>query len=260
MYANKQYLQKFNIEPIFISSANEQIEIEHFKHLKVNVEEKYNNLYKKIYLAFKEVYNNFNFDYICKIDDDTVFNIKNYNSTLIDTYDYIGRIIKSYSSQITLSYNLFMMNRKINLIPSLFDKEFKFASGDCYFLSKKAIRILLEQENVINALNFELICEDQLFGYLLNNKDILINNIIESNSFIENNLLQVTKDWMSCHPVNETVFNFFINKSSIEQIELFKKYQTINLNSRIAYFSKLENEIKKTVVDFFNSKKNIGLG
>ena len=65
---------------------------------------------------------------------------------------------------------------------------------------------------------------------------------------------------MSCHPVNETVFNFFINKSSLEQIELFKKYQTINLNSRIAYFSKLENEIKKTVVNFFNSKKNIGLG
>jgi len=80
----KSLLIHKNIVPIFLY-GNTIIETEiPYDTIKVDVEEKYTNLYKKLYLGYKHIYEHYNFEYIIKIDDDTFLNI--------DLINNIGRL------------------------------------------------------------------------------------------------------------------------------------------------------------------------
>lgn len=258
---NSSLLEKFNIHPIFITSQDDDLELNEFEVLKVNVIDKYTNLYQKIFLSFDKLKDR-EFDFICKIDDDTLINLDKFNLNLILGFDYIGRTSNNFTgSHITINFNMFMIDNKIDFYPSkYFKKPFKFCSGDCYFLSKKALSILLEKKDFLNNLDNEIVCEDQLIGYLLDNEDIKINDITETSRVITENSLQVTKDFFTIHPVNEKIFKSLIDLDFNSQINILEKNKFSNHSLRLAYLSNLQSRIKQEVINFYNENKLIGLG
>jgi len=262
----KNDLSNKNITPIFVTSVDDDLTLSNYEVIKLDIKDKYTDLYRKLFYAYEYILNKFNFDFICKIDDDTVINFDKLDIKSLIGYDYIGRMVNYKEiSSITININLFLKEHTFSFNPTNYYKnDFVFASGDCYFLSKKAIlRILSKKniisENIISETNKDIIAEDQLFGYMLNDEDIKKNNILNTSEFIAKHSLQVTKDWLSIHPVNESLYTNLIGKSVEEQQDILGK-SIINYKLRLLYLKKLEKLIKHAVISFYNEHKTIGLG
>lgn len=258
---NSSFLSKHNIHPIFVTSKSDDLVLNEFKVLKLDLEDKYTNLYKKIFSMF-DVLNKEEFDFLCKIDDDTFINFNEFNYEYLKNFDYIGRVANSFTgSHITINFNMFMINNKIDFYPSkYFNKPFKFCSGDCYFLSKKAINLINSKNQFLNNLEAEIVCEDQLVGFLLDKEDILIKDITESSLDISKNSLQITKNFFSIHPINEKIFKNLITLNKEDQMKFLEKNKFSNHSIRLAYLHKLQDKIKQEVINFYNETKLIGLG
>jgi len=258
---HKFILNQLNITPIFLTNIDDDLELKEYEVVKANIEDKYTNLYKKIFFSFENLQNR-EFDYLCKIDDDTIFNFKNFKHNILEGYDYIGRVANNFTgSHITIKFNMFMIDNKIDFYPSeFFKKPFKFCSGDCYFLSKKAVNMLYNKKEFLQNLKDDIVCEDQLVGYLLDGEDIKVNNIIESSKTIQDNSLQVTRDFLTIHPINERIFKNLILLDKEEQIKIIENSKFSNYNLRLAYLTKLQSKIKQEVINFYNENKLIGLG
>lgn len=255
----QRLLSRHNFTPIFlISDPNNIVNFRGYRSINlINYDEKYTNLYKKIFQGLKLI--DIEYDYVCKVDDDTLLNFNSYSDDIVKDYDYIGRIMDTFTHQ-TININLFMLVKTIQLHPDIYNKDFKFASGDCYFLSKKAVKYILDAEDFIYSLKYDRICEDQLFGYILSTKDIKYNNIILENKIITDNCLQITKNYFSIHPINEILFHKLIGKTAEQQLNIITQNNLLNLGLRKKYLEELENKIRQTVLDFVNSKKLTGLG
>jgi hypothetical protein len=258
----KNALIEHQITPIFVLGKNESFTYSNYNFINVDVEEKYTNLYKKIFLAFKKIFNDYDFEYICKVDDDTFLNLNMFNFNEICDADYIGRIIPNLNfPDIDINLNKFLIKSKINIYLSFLSKHtFQFATGDCYFLSRRSVKAILKNEHILNEYKDDLICEDQLFGYLLKNESLKVKDINETSVFIRHHCLQVTKQWFSIHPIHTNLYAQLINTPLIKQQELIEKNNIINYKSRLSYFLDLQKDIKKVVEDFFNKDKQIGLG
>jgi len=226
----------------------------------LDAEERYTNLYKKIFMMLQKA-STLDYDYIIKIDDDTLFNFTEYNTEMLDG-DYIGRMHESYSqNKIDITLPMYNIKKTIQLYPSIFNSEFSFATGDCYILSKKAVDIICAKSSVLNTCKeSEYICEDQLIGYILKDESLIRKDITLQNEDIETNVLQITEKYMSIHPVHTALFSELSLLKPKQQAQKLIDSKRINFLYRKSLLNKLENDIKKLLLDFANSKKTMGLG
>jgi len=258
----KEKLSVHQIFPIFVLGKNEPFPNTDYKFINVDVKEEYTNLYKKIFLALKNIYSNYNFEYICKVDDDTFLNLDLIDFKELDGADYIGRIISNLNfPDIDININKFLIKSKIEIFLSFLSKQtFQFATGDCYFLSKRSVEAILKNEHLLNKFDDNIICEDQLFGYFLNNEPIKVKNINLISEFTQQHCLQVTKRWFSIHPIHTNLYTRLIGLTVDEQQKVLEEHNLINYKSRLLYFIDLQKDIKEVVERFFNKNKQIGLG
>ena len=112
----------------------------------------------------------------------------------------------------------------------------------------------------INKFDDNIICEDQLFGYFLNNEPIKVKNINLISEFTQQHCLQVTKRWFSIHPIHTNLYTRLIGLTVDEQQKVLEEHNLINYKSRLLYFIDLQKDIKEVVERFFNKNKQIGLG
>jgi len=254
-------MEKAGFEPLFVvGTPCNTIDFEGFNHIKVDVEEKYTNHYLKLFESFKQIMN-MPFDYICKADDDTYLDFSRFNPTMIQGYDYAGRLLDNDpTAAITVIMNIFMLQKELNFFPPFFKEQFKFPTGDCYFLSKKAISYILTQEKILESCENRYVLEDKLYGYILDKSSFKSNNINVYDDFAKNNLMQITTNYFSIHPVSNIIYTKLLGKTIKEQQQIINENKMINLSSRLAYINTLEEKIKQAVMDFSNSKKSIGLG
>lgn len=254
--------------PVFVFGKGGDTSDIPFETLVVDSEEKYTHLYMKMFKAYKAIHEKYDYDFICKIDDDTKITTECLKPEWLKGKDYIGRMFSGNSQfSVTFDFDWYEIHKKMDLVPPFYEGvDFQFATGDCYFLSKKAVQHILDSEKVLYSheglLSFDGICsaEDRLFGYILHGKDVVLNDIKLIDPVIEENRLQVTEDYFSMHPIHNTLFSSLIGVKIKEQFEIVCKNQTINLLRRRAYIQELENKVKGAINDFLNSKRSIGLG
>jgi len=237
-----------------------------FESLIVNVKEEYTSLYKKLFAGYKELYSR-DFDFICKIDDDTKINVERFDKNLVEGTDYVGRIFNGggeWSAKITIDLDLLDIHHTIYNGADFVTTPFKFATGDCYFLSKKAVKYIIDQEEIIktNEEKYDFkIREDGFFGYLLNNKDVIVKDINCITSLTTENKLQVTQNYFSIHPINEVLFSQLIGINADEQMKIIDNNKLLNLVKRKIYLNALESKIKQVIYEFLNDNtKTMGLG
>jgi len=130
----------------------------------------YESLPKKVYLMMKWVYmNKPNVKYIVKADDDVFFNFDMFEEycryVANNDIDYAGEAVnhKSYISKSHFGKceDEILSKTPIN-VPSS-----HFCGGPCYIVSRKAVRLILE--NFLKECN---IYEDQSIGHYLNKRNI----------------------------------------------------------------------------------------
>lgn len=232
--------------------------------LTVDVEEKYNKLYLKLLAAYKDINEKYSFDFICKIDDDTKLNFENFDPTCVEGKDYVGSSFPVRSTMaVRLDFDFYDIHKTINLMEPLFDTdEYPFATGDMYFISKKAVEAIIRSEYILLACKPDAFrtCEDRMFAYVLHKNGFVLNDIKVMNESIIKNKLQVTKNYFSIHPIHEGLFSQLLSKSGEEQIQFISENQTLNLMRRDAYIKEFEKKFIEAINDFINSPKSMGLG
>ena len=251
-----------DLKPIFVFGKGSNVSNIPYETLVVNADEKYNCLYKKLFAAYKVINEKYDYDFICKVDDDTKLNLSVLNTKWLEGMDYVGRMFSGNSDfSITFDFEFYNIHKTVSLVPDFFKSvPFKFATGDAYFLSKKAMTHIINSEDIVNCVEDPRVCEDRLYGYILHDKGMVMNDIGLMNKEIEENMLQVTKDYFSIHPINVSLFPSLIGKTVEEQLSTIYNNQTINLLRRKAYIKDLENKLVDTINDFVNAPKSMGLG
>ena len=260
---HKDNLKNNGIIPIFVFgdiAYKEQIDYDSWN---LDTEERYSNLYKKILKSLKKSLDT-EYDYLIKIDDDTLVNWDKFGVSFLKDYDYIGRIQNFYTqNKVVLDIPMFNINKTINLYPQTFKENFKFATGDFYCLNKKTVEFLVEQEEFVyqHFKEEEYICEDQLIGFLLRNKEIKTNDLTFGDINIQlQHKLQITKDVLSIHPINTVYLKSILEKNTEDQIDYLIQNKFSNLMYRENLLSQLQTNIITEVFNFVNSKKLMGMG
>ena len=259
-----QPVNEIELIPIFVfgTSSLPTPNTDPYIKLKMPVEEKYTNLYFKLFHAYRYIHEKVDYDFIWKIDDDTLINPQFLDSNMLRGYDYIGRLTTSNTyMNMSIEADIYGEKKKIYLIPECLNSGITFASGDSYFLSKRAVDTIVSKSVIIDLIKtFNRIPEDRLFGFMLSyNKSLVYKNISKTDKIIEVNKLQVTENYLSIHPINENIFSDLIYKTPQEQISEIIIHRYTHLDKRQAYLTDLENRLMKTFTDFLNEKKDLGL-
>ena len=257
-------LSNIKFHPIFLFGSNGDVTGIPYETMIVDVDEKYNFLFLKLNKAYKIINEKYDYDFICKIDDDTKINLELFKKEWIFGCDYIGRIFDdNLKSTITIDMDFCQIHKTIDLKPNIFNGvNFKYASGDCYFLSKKSVNFIQFSDIIVDNIikDGNRVNEDRMFGYILRDKNIIIKDINLINTEIKENDLQVTTDYFTIHPINEYLYPSLIGVKIKEQMFIINEKKPLNLITRKIYQKQLEDTIKKTIIDFVNSKKAIGMG
>jgi hypothetical protein len=138
--------------------------------LLVRVEDDYNSLPKKVIRAFLAILNTYQFKYIFKTDDDQqVTNIKFFDTIILlldkkyDNLDsrlhYGGHIVDVQKTYLSQYYRI-----HAELPQNLLVKATKYCSGRFYFLSKDAVKFLVEEKKELVEAEY---LEDYATGYHL---------------------------------------------------------------------------------------------
>jgi GR25 family glycosyltransferase involved in LPS biosynthesis len=150
---------------------------EESKTLFVDVIDIYENLPIKIYKSYEWIYNNTDYEYVYKIDDDFVFTEK--NKSFNEMYDYYGNILVK-----NLDRKWHFRKCSNNELNNL-EYAGKFiapyaAGGHGYILSRKSLEILINnKESFYNKYEFY---EDKIVGDILyKNKIFVVNNDNKNN-------------------------------------------------------------------------------
>lgn len=181
-------------------------------YLNLSVDDSYELLHLKIIEAYKFIYKKIKRP-ILKIDDDTFLNIKTFKDYKFD-FDYGGFV--NYGRTTDYIYHQDKITDKRYKAPITDSSDYNFALGGGYFLSRKALKIFIDNYNTIpeasNHLEFKKGREDRLIGQTLHPFIDKIN--------IKNDGYWTNRDSASFsafsdtifHPVNLEKFNTLISK------------------------------------------------
>jgi hypothetical protein len=182
----------------------------------LDCEDGYEFLRYKTFKMLEYAYNNIDFDFIVKTDDDTFVDVDNLIDFDIKEYEYIGNFstfnnfLKNKEGQ-----TRYIKNRSLNQDLSFsyveqVEKDFGYAEGGFYILSRSAIKKILNYIKENNKI-FDIIQEDIFIGFIasqLKLKSLNIGYTIPWYDISNNNI--------SFHPVE----NFLMKKLS--KVESFK--------------------------------------
>lgn len=170
----KKLLNNLNYK-YFVVYADDNIENTYLlgNNLTVKCEECYENLPKKMLLAYEYLYNNSEFDYFIKIDDDTLINqniLENFIKNKFCTLDYLGGIAGGHVDK---KWHFGKCKNK-----ELNTKEYWngyngywCGGGFGYILSRPAVSLLLKEDNY--KYIYDEIYEDKSIGDVLRKENVL---------------------------------------------------------------------------------------
>lgn len=263
---HSESLKLYNICPLFVYGDQPiSVDVSPYDSLQLDVEERYTNLYKKVFGLFEKSLAR-DFDYLIKIDDDTLFNI-NLLGSLELTADYIGRFLPKFTENaIHIHIPMFNVYSAIQFYPKIFTDQFKFATGDLYILSRRVVEFLANiKESLFNSLTEqEYICEDQLVGYCLKDQtqEFKCEDITFSLEEPHYQIFQFTKHLMSLHPIHNEDYLCLVERDPENQLRYLLNTNTKDSANfyRKGLLLKLKNDLEKVIFDFVNHKKMMGMG
>lgn len=261
MEKHASLLTEYNIHPVFVT-ADKELDMKGYDVIQIEtIEEKYTNLAQKVMNCFEQLHQNYSFDYLIKMDDDTLFNVDRLDYNIF-THDYIGLFFNHFTDnkfEIHLpNYNVY---ETIKLYPSIYtDSNFKFAAGNFYAISNKAVKRVLEHKLVLNDCYEEnvRVNEDQFVGYCLRKDDITKHDYRYETEETRDHILQITSNLTSIHPINNMSFQSMLALSPEEQLKML--IQSTSLVYRKVLLEQLKQNLKNVIFDFVNSKKLSGMG
>jgi len=144
-------IKKLGYEYYFVlnKNTNNDIYIEG-DILYINMEDLYENLPKKVLNAYQYLYKNRDFDYIYKIDDDVIVNFHKLDDMPYYNYEYYGKMIGGETFDRNSHKN--KVSNKSIWYNKEYDKSYygKWCGGGfSYFLSNKAIKVIVENSKLI---------------------------------------------------------------------------------------------------------------
>jgi hypothetical protein len=260
---HKQLLDSLNIHPKFLT-ADADLVIENYPVIRLtNFKDEYTNLAKKTIYGIEYVMLNEEFDYLIKMDDDTLFNV---DCLTLDYFnsDYTGKFFETFAkNEITINLPAYgIRDEPIRLYPhDYLNTAFSFAAGNFYILSKKAAQIIVSNKLVLDKFYAECVhvSEDQLVGYLLRDPCISKQDIGYKTIETEVKRIQLTNNLVTLHPVPTSLYCSLLSKSPNDQLQAL-------MNSNILYFGRekiteqIKTTIKKTVFELLNLKRMFGMG
>lgn len=223
IYTHKKtfYYRKFLLDyyantlkyPVYFITGDK--DIKHDNMLYINFNESYDQLGLKTYLTFKRL-NKLRFDYLIKLNDDTLFNIDRLLKIDISAYDYIGKI-ENQNKESSTSH--FFKCSKAFKIPKR-SNEVEYVEGGFVVLSRKAFNQVLKvpKKYFLNSPeNYS--GEDQKIGKILHKARKLNLN----SKFSKYLNMDIAGEGISFHPVHESLTEQLIDKTFEEQLNIFSK-------------------------------------
>lgn len=258
---NKQWLEQYNIVPYFVSANPTPVIPSEYKVIELPYNDEYFYLAKKTVLSIEHILEHTDCDYILKIDDDTIFNVDRFDLDYLQ-YDYVGGMDSVKKSRIIIDLPPCRIYDELKLYPSLYSSaEFTFAHGDFYGLSRRAAEHVVSHKHLLDDMYTEnvRVSEDQFVGYCMYLGNFTSLNI--KSDVMDHNLkaLQITKNYMSLHPIHNSMFLPFLEKTPEEQITALEK-STVSLIYREFKLLELKKELHNVILEFMNSKKSMGMG
>lgn len=258
---NQKFFEEFNIQPLFVT-GDVDLNIKGYQTLYLNnFEEKYTNLARKIVYALTEISKKFNYDYIIKMDDDTMFNASELDADVFN-YDYVGRFFEKFTqNELVIKLPSYNVEETIKIYPAAFrDIPFEYAAGNFYILSKKAVDIVISNVHLLENFYKEnvRISEDQFVGFCLHETNVTKWNYKYETEETEKFVLQLTKHLTSLHPITNTLFMELLTYPPKQQLE--KLLKNNSLMRRKVLLQGLKDNLKQVIFDFVNSKKLSGMG
>lgn len=244
-------LEQKNIVPYFLIDTDfDKKLIQGFQYIEYNKEDIYTNLYKKLMFGYKHIFNNVEFDFLIKIDDDTYIDFNSINVDVFKDYDYTGYFIVNEPSSGSITINFLSNIESINLYPPFCRDLKRYAAGSCYILSKYAVKILINYLFPHNIESF-YINEDQLYGYILQIHNVTVKDISIKTDFTKTNNIFLTD--FSMHPVNSIIFKKLIG-TSLSQIEnTVNRLSIFNTGIRNTINSSIKDHIIASIKTYINS-------
>lgn len=214
-----EYLKNFNYNYLIVLCGNETFREDNI--LYVNVKDYYENLPKKMILAYEWVYKNTMYTHIYKVDDD----FYNYKIKVNNNYDYYGNKLINRINR-TYHYGK-CTNEYLNNTPYNNEFIFKYAAGGYgYILSRNAIFILLNNKNyIINELY-----EDKAIGDVLYKNNIIVNN--QPNTLIKKETVKKKCAVIFYHKNIQKIYKERWYKKTVETIlnQTYKDFDILEIN------------------------------
>lgn len=122
--------------------------------LYVNCRDDYESLLLKLVLAFEYIYNNYEFDYIYKIDDDCYLNIDLFEKNIKDQLDgrpYLSGAIQKSGEKINPKWHYGKCSSSSFDVPYMYDApRYSYGKGGYgYFLNKKCLPFIVDKKNIL---------------------------------------------------------------------------------------------------------------
>jgi hypothetical protein len=176
------------------------------------------------------VYNNIDFDFIVKTDDDTFVDVNNLINFDIKEYEYIGNF-STFNNFLKNKegHTQYIKNRSLNQDLSFsyvehVEEDFGYAEGGFYILSRSAIKKILNYIKENNKI-FDIIQEDIFIGFIASQLKLKSFNIGYAIPWYD-----ISNNNISFHPVE----NFLLKK--LYKVESFK--DRINLLNQYLFKNK----------------------
>jgi hypothetical protein len=221
------YYEKNNINFKIFTGSNDSTHSKHIVNL--NCEDDYLNLKFKVKKALTYAFEKYNFDYFLKIDDDSFLDITALKKLDLKKCDYAG-IVSSFKKHLKFlenSQHYYMQKAKNKSIDfshySKFSKNFKYAVGAGYFLSKKAVLRVIETFSKYSTPFYQ---EDMTIGYInyMNNISPLNIGASKKHSFFD-----TAKNGLIVHPINFLLHKKIFSECSTKERKIILN-KFINLN------------------------------
>lgn len=260
---HEESLLKLNIHPKFVTADSDLI-VDNFDVIKLSgFNEEYTNLAKKTVYGIEYAVLNENFDYLIKMDDDTLFNV---DCLTLDCFksDYTGGFFETFArNEIIINLPAYGIREEpIRLYPhDYLNTSFSFAAGNFYILSKKAAEIIATSKSILDKFYAEYIhvSEDQLVGYLLRDSNISKKNITYKTHETEAKRVQLTENLISLHPIPTALYSSLLSKTPNEQLNTLMASNILDFG-RKKVTEQIKTTIKKTVFELLNLKRMSGMG
>lgn len=192
--------------------------------IKLDHLESYEQLPIKTFLMLEKI-KNYKFEYILKLNDDTLLSVNKLLDLDIKNYDYAGKFNISKNKKASKIHFYKIKNSSFYKDKKL--SEVEWAEGGFYLLNKRAIKEILsyKKEYFVNTPDTYR-GEDEIIGKIL--KDFRKLNLKDEK--LSNNLhMDVCKEGLSFHPVHSLIFETLHSASSLNnKIQLLKNKYYLN--------------------------------